>query len=214
MQITFFSQFGWKIGYKIENWIEGFGPPDPKSIGILIILGISWGLNVEIIAWIGGELRHGQAQNMVYFDFISSYIWPWRSINPQNSEYLNQSVLPFWSQFGNSGLNGWRVIVRTHGQTQATTMPEGQTGLVWKTKQSQVCRHVSLSNPLIRRYIFLGHIFYISVLKRKCFLGNMETPPFIYLVDKTTVHICYSSFQNTFAHYREACIVYHIIKPG
>ena len=83
-----------------------------------------------------------------------------------------------------------------------------------KKKQSQVCRHVSLSNPLIRRYIFLGHIFYTSVLKRKCYLGNMETPPFIYLVDKTTVHICYSSFQNTFAHYQEACIVYHIIKPG
>ena len=46
---------------------------------------------------------------------LSSSIWPWssRSITPQNNKHLYQGVLHLCFKFGDSILNGWRVIVRT-----------------------------------------------------------------------------------------------------
>ena len=36
-----------------------------------------------------------------------------RSINPQNNRVLNRTKMHFWSKFGDSNLNEWKVIVRT-----------------------------------------------------------------------------------------------------
>ena len=61
-------------------------------------------------------------------------------MNPKYNRDLNQGVLHFWSNFGDSSLSGWQVIVRTnwwlmythtytnthtHRQAQAMTIPEG-----------------------------------------------------------------------------------------
>ena len=119
---------GWyKIGFEIKNEIEGQCQSSPKFSGILRVLRCIFGPNLEILSWIGGELWHGQAQNMVII-LLWSWIWPWssRSITPQNNRGLNQGVLLFWSKFGDSSLNGWQVITQTskwlpHTQTQTQT---------------------------------------------------------------------------------------------
>ena len=41
----------------------------PKTIGILTKVFCTSGLNLEVLAWTGDELRHGQAQNGVNCDF-------------------------------------------------------------------------------------------------------------------------------------------------
>ena len=53
----------------------------------------------------------GETRN---FDFVSK-IWPWRSklITLRNYRDLNQCILHLWSKFGDPGLNGWWVMVRT-----------------------------------------------------------------------------------------------------
>ena len=61
---------GWyKIGFEIKNEIEGQCQSSPKLTGILTVLRCSFCINLEILAGIGGESWHGQAQNMVFFYF-------------------------------------------------------------------------------------------------------------------------------------------------
>ena len=49
--------------------LEGQGQLPPKTIGILNRVFYTSGSNVVILAWMGGELWCGQAQNWVNLDF-------------------------------------------------------------------------------------------------------------------------------------------------
>ena len=107
--------------------LEGHGQLPHKTTGILTKVFRTSGPNLVILAWMGGELWRGQAQNGVNLDFQVK-IWPWRSrsISPQNNRDLNQGPLHLWSKFGDPSLNGSRVIARTrkwltHRQTNTHT---------------------------------------------------------------------------------------------
>ena len=56
-------------GFEIKNWIEDHFQSNPKSAGIWTVLRCIFVPNLEIVTWIGDELWHGQAKNVVNFDF-------------------------------------------------------------------------------------------------------------------------------------------------
>ena len=71
------------------------------------------GPNLDILIWIDCELRNGQAQNRVNFDFRLKFdLEDQGQSNPKTiTRDLNQGVLHFWYKFGDSSLNGslqWR----------------------------------------------------------------------------------------------------------
>ena len=134
------NKFGRKTGFKIENEIEDQDQSMPKLIGILTQVFCTFSPNLVILAWTGDELSCRQAQNGVTFDFEVEFDLEGQSQSPpQNNSDINQGLLHLWSKFGDPSLNGWWVIARTskwlphtrtdgrtHRQTQATTIPEGQ----------------------------------------------------------------------------------------
>ena len=63
------NKFGRKTGFKIENEIEDHVQSIPKFIGILAQVFCTFGPNLVVLTWIGGELSCRQAQNWVTFDF-------------------------------------------------------------------------------------------------------------------------------------------------
>ena len=100
------------------------------------------------LAWTDDKLSSRQAQNDVKFDFQVKFDLEDQSRSPHKTKRdLNQGVLHLCSKFGDSSLNGWRVIARqtrdwhtdrqtlTHTQMQATTIPEGQRWPRVKTDQ-------------------------------------------------------------------------------
>ena len=56
-------------GFEIKNWIEDQFRSSPKLVAIWTVLRCILVPNLEIVTSIGGELKHGQAQNGVNFDF-------------------------------------------------------------------------------------------------------------------------------------------------
>ena len=92
-------------------------------------------------------------------------------VKPKINMGLNYAKMYVWSKFGDSSLNGWRVIARTnswlthrqtdrqtdtHTQTQATTIPEGQNWPRVKSlpsdrtnvAQFQLCRQKGIRNAV------------------------------------------------------------------
>ena len=116
----------------------------PKTTGILTKVFSTSGPNLVALAWTGDELLRGQAQNGVDFYFEVKFDLEGQGQSPppkkktKNNRDLNQGLLHLWYKFGDPSLNGWWVITRTNlvtdgrtdwrldGQTQATTIPEGQ----------------------------------------------------------------------------------------
>ena len=129
---------GWyKIGFEIKNEIEGQCQSSPKFSGILRVLRCIFGPNFEILSWIGGEWWHGQAQNMVIFHFEVKFDLEVQGQLPPKTIGILNNV--FCSSGANLGILAWtgdkisrgqasdyRTHRRTHRQTQATTIPEGQ----------------------------------------------------------------------------------------
>ena len=96
----------------------------------------TFGQNLVILAWMGGELGCGQAQNGVNLDFQVKLDLEGqgRSLHKKIGTLIKVLCI-FGSKFGNPSWNGswdiartskWLMHRHTHRQTQATTIPEGQ----------------------------------------------------------------------------------------
>ena len=110
-----------------------------KIIGILTRVFCTSGPTLVILAWTGDELSRGQAENGWILILKLNLTLKVKVNYPQNNRDLNQGLLHLWSKFGDPSWNGWWIIVRTskwlphtrtdgrtHWQTQAMTIPEGQ----------------------------------------------------------------------------------------
>ena len=131
-QITFYL-FATKLGIKIKNNIEGHGQRSPKLIEMLSMLRYIFGPNLELPTSIVGEWLHGKAQKRVNFDFQVKF-----ELEGQGQS-TPKTIGILTKMFCMSGSN-LVILVRTsdklshgqardwrpHGQTQATTIPEGQ----------------------------------------------------------------------------------------
>ena len=150
------NKLGRKTGFKIENEIEDHNQSIPQLIGILTQVFCTYGPNLVILAWTGDELSCRQAQNGVTFDFEVKFDLEGQGQSPPNNRDLNQGLLHLWSKFGDPSLNGWWVTARTskwlphtrtdgrtHRQTQATTIPEGQNWPRVKSKNHRSNTFVS-----------------------------------------------------------------------
>ena len=129
---------GWyKIGFEIKNEIEGQCQSSPKFSGILRVLRCICGPNLEILSWIGGEWWHGQAQNMVIFHFEVKFDLevqgqlPPKTIGILTKVFCSSGpnlVILAWTcdKLSRGQASDYCTHRRTHRQTQATTIPEGQ----------------------------------------------------------------------------------------
>ena len=129
---------GWyKIGFEIKNEIEGHGQSSPKISRILRVLRCIIGPNLEILSWIGGERWHGQAQNMAIFYFEVNFdLEVQGQLTPKTIGILTKVfsssgpnlVILAWTgdKLSCGQASDYRTHRRTHRQTQATTIPEGQ----------------------------------------------------------------------------------------
>ena len=90
-----------------------------------------------ILAWRGDELSHGQAQNGVNFDFEVKFDLEGQGQTPPKTIgtltkvfYTYGPNLAILARMGDELSRGqacgYRTHRRTHRQTQATTIPEGQ----------------------------------------------------------------------------------------
>ena len=95
------------------------------------------GPNLEIWSWIGAEWWHGQAQNMAFFYFEVKFDLevqgqlPPKTIGILTKVFCSSSPnLVILARTGDKLSRGqasdYRTHRRTHRQTQATTIPEGQ----------------------------------------------------------------------------------------
>ena len=127
----------YKIGFEIKNEIEGQCQSSPKFSGILTVLRCICGPNLEILSWIGGEWWHGQAQNMVIFhcevkfDLEVQGQLPPKTIGILTKVFCSSGpnlVILAWTcdKLSRGQASDYRTHRRTHRQTQATTIPEGQ----------------------------------------------------------------------------------------
>ena len=127
------NKFGRKTGFKIENEIEDHYQSIPKLTGMLTELRCIIGQNLEILTSTGGEWLCGQAQNCVNFDFQVKF-------DLEEKGQSTPKTMGIWTKlFWMLGSNlvilagtsdklsrGQTRDWRPHGQTQATTIPEGQ----------------------------------------------------------------------------------------
>ena len=127
------NKFGRKTGFKIKNEIEDQYQSIPKLTGILTELRCIIGQNLEILTSTGGEWSCGQAQNCVNFDFQVKFdLEVQGQSTPKTIGILTKlfcmSGLYLVILAGTSDkLSRWQARDwRPHGQTQATTIPEGQ----------------------------------------------------------------------------------------
>ena len=129
---------GWyKIGFEIKNEIEGQGQSSPKFSGILRVLRCIIGPNLEILSWIGGEWWHGQGQNMAVFYFevkfdleVQGQLTP-KTIGILTKVFCSSGpnlviLAGTGDKLSRGQASDYRTHRRTHRQTQATTIPEGQ----------------------------------------------------------------------------------------
>ena len=126
-----------KIGFLFKNEIEGQCQSSPKLSGILRVLRCICGPNLEILSWIGGEWWHGQTQNMAIFYFevkfdleIQGQLTP-KTIGILTKVFRSSGpnlVILAWTgdKLSRGQASDYRTHRRTHRQTQATTIPEGQ----------------------------------------------------------------------------------------
>ena len=120
---------GWyKIGFEIENEIEGQGQSSPKFSSILRMLRCIIGSNLEILSWIGGEWWHGQGQNMAIFYFEVKYDLEGQGQSPPKTIGIFSKV--FYTYGANLVILAWTGVelsrgqasdYRTHGRTDTQT---------------------------------------------------------------------------------------------
>ena len=146
------NKFGRKTGFKIENEIEDQDQSIPKFIGILTQVFYSFGPNSVILAWTGDELSCRQAQIGVTCEFEVKFDLEGHSQSAPKTIGILTKV--FYTYGPNLVILAWtgdelsrrqasdyrthgRTDGRTHRQTQATTIPEGQNWPRVKTTPTQ-----------------------------------------------------------------------------
>ena len=127
------NKFGRKTGFKIENEIEDHYQSIPKLTGMLTELRCIIGQNLEILTSTGGEWSRGQAQNCVTFDFQVKFDLEGQGQSTPNTIgiltklfCMSGSNLVILAETSDKLSRGQARDWRPHGQTQATTIPEGQ----------------------------------------------------------------------------------------
>ena len=127
------NKFGRKTGFKIKNEIEDHYQSIPKLTGMLTELRCIIGQNLEILTSTGGEWSCGQAQNCVNFDFqVKFHLEGQGQSTPKTIGMLTKlfcmsgSNLVILAGISDKLSRGQARDWRPHGQTQATTIPEGQ----------------------------------------------------------------------------------------
>ena len=135
------NKFIRKTGFKIENEIEDQDQSISKFIGILTQVFCTFCQNLVILAWTGDELSCREAQNGVTFDFEVKFDLEGQGQSPPKTIGILTKV--FYTYGPNLVILAWtgdelsrgqasdyrthgRTDGRTHRQTQATTIPEGQ----------------------------------------------------------------------------------------
>ena len=143
------NKFGRKTGFKIKNEIEDHYQSIPKLTGMLTELRCIIGQNLEILTSTGGEWSCGQAQNCVNFDFqVKFHLEGQGQSTPKTIGMLTKlfcmsgSNLVILAGISDKLSRGQARDWRPHGQTQATTIPEGQNWpRVIKVKNKQNKRY-------------------------------------------------------------------------
>ena len=135
------NKFIRKTDFKIENEIEDQDQSIPKLIGILTQVFCTFCPNLVILAWTGDELSCREAQNGVTFDFEVKFDLEGQGQSPPKTIGILTKVfytygpnLVILARTGDELSRGQASDYRTHGrtdgrthrQTQATTIPEGQ----------------------------------------------------------------------------------------
>ena len=124
-------------GFEIKHWIEDQFQSSPKLVGIWTVLTCIFVLNLKIVTSIGGELWHGQAQNGVNFYFGFQFDLEGQGQMSHNTIGILTKlfctsgpnlVILAWTgdELSCRQARDYRTHRRTHRQTQATTIPEGQ----------------------------------------------------------------------------------------
>ena len=110
----------------------------PKTTGILTKVVSTSGPNLVALAWTGDELSRGQAQNGVNFDFKVKFDLEGQGQSPLKTNGIltkvfytygpNLVILAWTGDELSSGQTRKNLVTDglTDGQTQATTIPEGQ----------------------------------------------------------------------------------------
>ena len=105
----------------------------PKTTGILTKVFSTSGPNLVALAWAGDELLRGQAQNRVNFDYEVKFDLEGQGQTPKKTIGILTKV--FYTYGPNLVILAWTGVElsrgktwwRTDWQTQATTIPEGQS---------------------------------------------------------------------------------------
>ena len=131
------------MGFKIKNEIEDQYQSIPKLTGILPELRCIIGQNLEILTSTGGEWSWGQAKNCVNFDFQVKFDLEGQGQStPKTIGILTKlfcmsgSNLVILAGTSDKLSRGQARDWRPHGQTQATTIPEGQNWPRVKSKHT------------------------------------------------------------------------------
>ena len=158
------NKFGRKTGFKIKNEIEDQDQSIPQLIGILTQVFCTFDPNLVILVWIGDELSCRQAQNGVTFDFEVKFDLEGQGQSPPKTigiltkvfyTYGPNLVILVWTgdELSRGQASDYRTDGRTHIQTQATTIPEGQNWPRVEITASNVTRVFGWRHPYTARYI-------------------------------------------------------------
>ena len=112
----------------------------PKTIGILTKVFCTSGPNLVVLAWTDDELSRGQAQNGVNFDFEGTFYLECKGQSPPKIIgiltkvfyiYGSNLVILAWTglELSRGQTSDWHTDGPTDALTQATTIPNGHTGL-------------------------------------------------------------------------------------
>ena len=121
------------ISFGIKNESEIQGQSSPELIGILTVLKCICGPDLEILTWIGAEWWCAQAQNGVNFEFEVKFDLEGQGQSARKTigiltkvfyTFGSNLVILAWTsdKLSRGQTHDWRP----HGQTPATTIPEGQ----------------------------------------------------------------------------------------
>ena len=150
---------------------------NPPKRGILTKVFSTFGPNLVALAGTGDELSRGQAQNGVNFDFGVKLDFEGQCQSPPKtigiltkvfcSSGLNLVILAWTGDELSCGQTWRRTDWRTDGQTQATTIPEGQYWPRVKT-DDVLCQITPAKSLQIRENLNVKLILAFIVIIRKC----------------------------------------------
>ena len=117
---------------QVKFYLEGQDWMLPKTIGTLTKVFCTSGPNLVVLAWMGGELSRGQAQNKASFDFEVKFDLAGRGQSPHRPIRILAKVFYTYGQnlvtlaSMADELSHGQIWWRTDRLTQATTIPRGQ----------------------------------------------------------------------------------------